>query len=64
MGMPRSNELKTGLWRVYFPKRGKLAGLVCSYPPKPILYFKNEAEGLFPIVLGFIHSEIMSGGRN
>ncbi len=35
--MSRSNELRTGLWTIYCPKRGKLAGLGYSYPSKPSL---------------------------
>ncbi len=32
---PRSDEVKTGFWRIYCHKRGKLGGLGYSYPPKP-----------------------------
>jgi hypothetical protein len=33
--MTPGNELKTGLWTVHCPKKGKLPGLGYSYPPKP-----------------------------
>ena len=35
MVMSRSNQLKAGLWRMYYPKSGTLAVLRYSYPPKP-----------------------------
>jgi len=60
--MSRSNELKTGLWRIYCPKRGKLAGLGYSYPPKPNLHFKELGRRPFPDFIG-IHSLRDNGRR-
>jgi len=37
-------------------------GTAIHLNPSSIL--KNEAEGPFPILSGFIHSEIMAGGRS
>jgi hypothetical protein len=52
--MSRSNELKTGLWRIYCPKRGKLAGLGFSYLPKTRLHFKELGRRPFWILLMYI----------
>jgi len=57
--MSRSNELKTGLWRIYCPKRGRLGGLGYSYPPKPSLHFKELGRRPFWILL--IHIEVIVG---
>ena len=57
--MSRSNEVKTGLWRIHCPKRGKLAGLGYSYPPKPILHFKELGRRPFWILL--IYIEVIVG---
>jgi hypothetical protein len=60
--MSQSNEVKTGLWRIYCPKRGKLAGLRYSYPLKPILHFKELDRRPFPNFTG-IHSLRDNVGR-
>jgi hypothetical protein len=59
--MSRSNELKTGLWRIYCSKRGKLPGLGYSYPPKPSPRFEELDRGPFWILL--IYIEVIVGWR-
>ncbi len=59
--MSRSDELKTGFCRIYCPKRGKLAGLRYSYPPKPSLHFKELGRRTFWILL--ISIEVSVGWR-
>jgi len=40
----RSGQIEDMLWRIYCPKRGKLAGLGQTYSYKPSQHFKNYAE--------------------
>jgi hypothetical protein len=54
--MSRSNELKAGLWRIYCPKKGKLAGLGYIYPPKASLHFKESGRRPFWILLIYIEA--------